>query len=176
MSKETVSRSTASQPQTLTLEEIAAHFEHWRREKKKGERIPDQLWSEAIALVKDYGLSQVTRRLRLSGRDLNRRRGINGLAAQCRQRLREDPFTGAIFVFRNRRATALKLLCYDGQGFWLCQRVAWMKRRGIQVRPTGAQRSQHRRTTPVPRPNWRLPSHVERTDGSTSTADPPHDR
>jgi transposase len=29
---------------------------------------------------------------------------------------------GAIFVFRNRRATALKLLCYDGQGFWLCQK------------------------------------------------------
>jgi len=50
------------------------------------------------------------------------RRGIDGLAALCRQRLREDPFTGAIFVFRNRRSTALKLLCYDGQGFWLCQK------------------------------------------------------
>ena len=80
MSKETVSLSTPSQiqPQTWTLEEVAAHFEHWRREKKKGERIPDQLWSEAIALVKDYGLSQVTRRLRLSGRDLNKRRGMPG--------------------------------------------------------------------------------------------------
>ncbi|MGB5831669.1 MAG: IS66 family insertion sequence element accessory protein TnpB, partial [Thiohalocapsa sp.] len=50
------------------------------------------------------------------------RRGIDGLAALCRQRLREDPFTGAIFVFRNRRSTTLKLLCYDGQGFWLCQK------------------------------------------------------
>ena len=29
---------------------------------------------------------------------------------------------GAIFVFRNRRGTSLKLLCYDGQGFWLCQK------------------------------------------------------
>ena len=29
---------------------------------------------------------------------------------------------GAIFVFRNRRGTALKLLCYDGQGFWLCHK------------------------------------------------------
>ncbi|MBK1724828.1 IS66 family insertion sequence element accessory protein TnpB [Thiocystis violacea] len=59
------------------------------------------------------------------------RRGIDGLAALCRQRLREDPFSGAIFVFGNRRGTALKLLCYDGQGFWLCQkrfsqgRLAW---------------------------------------------------
>jgi transposase len=50
------------------------------------------------------------------------RRGIDGLAALCRQQLREDPFTGAIFVFRNRRGSALKLLCYDGQGFWLCQK------------------------------------------------------
>jgi transposase len=50
------------------------------------------------------------------------RRGIDGLAALCRQRLREDPMAGAIFVFRNRRGTALKLLCYDGQGYWLCQK------------------------------------------------------
>ena len=50
------------------------------------------------------------------------RRGIDALAALCRQRLREDPMAGAIFVFRNRRGTALKLLCYDGQGYWLCQK------------------------------------------------------
>ena len=50
------------------------------------------------------------------------RRGIDGLAALCRQRLSEDPMGGAIFVFRNRRGTSLKLLCYDGQGFWLCQK------------------------------------------------------
>ena len=63
---------------TFTLEEVAAHFEHWRRKKKKGRRIPEQLWSEAIALVEAYGLSQVTRRLCLSGRDLNKRRGLSG--------------------------------------------------------------------------------------------------
>ena len=50
------------------------------------------------------------------------RRGIDGLAALCRQRLGEDPMGGAIFVFRNHRGTSLKLLCYDGQGFWLCQK------------------------------------------------------
>ena len=50
------------------------------------------------------------------------RRGIDGLAALCRQRLREDPMAGAIFVFRNRRGSALKMLCYDGQGYWLCQK------------------------------------------------------
>jgi transposase len=50
------------------------------------------------------------------------RKGIDGLAAVCRLHLREDPFTGALFVFRNRRATAVKILAYDGQGFWLCQK------------------------------------------------------
>jgi len=48
------------------------------------------------------------------------RRGIDGLAAACRQRLADNPMNGALYVFRNRRATALKILCYDGQGFWLC--------------------------------------------------------
>jgi transposase len=42
------------------------------------------------------------------------RRGIDGLAQLCRERLQHDPFLGAVFVFRNRRATALKLLMYDG--------------------------------------------------------------
>ena len=31
------------------------------------------------------------------------RRGIDGLAALCRQHFGEDPMGGAIFVFRNRR-------------------------------------------------------------------------
>lgn len=65
------------------------------------------------------------------------RRGIDGLAALCRQHLGEDPLSGAIFVFRNRRGTALKLLCYDGQGFWLCHkrfsqgRLAWWPRSAL---------------------------------------------
>ena len=62
----------------LTLEEVAEHFDQWRRGKKKGERIPQRLWSEAVGLVDTYGVSQVTRVLRLSGRDLNARRGIMG--------------------------------------------------------------------------------------------------
>jgi transposase len=30
--------------------------------------------------------------------------------------------SGAVFLFINRRRTCLKLLVYDGQGFWLCQK------------------------------------------------------
>ena len=48
--------------------------------------------------------------------------GIDGLANICRAKLSVDPFSGTLFVFRNRRGTAIKVLMYDGQGFWLCQK------------------------------------------------------
>jgi len=50
------------------------------------------------------------------------RKGIDGLARVCREQLNHDPFKGTLFVFRNCRATAVKILVYDGQGFWLCQK------------------------------------------------------
>jgi len=50
------------------------------------------------------------------------RKGIDGLAQLCRAALHADPFSGTVFVFRNRQRTALKLLVYDGRGFWLCHR------------------------------------------------------
>jgi transposase len=50
------------------------------------------------------------------------RKGIDGLARLCQEVLSQDPFGGWVFVFRNRRATALKVLVYDGQGFWLCHK------------------------------------------------------
>jgi transposase len=50
------------------------------------------------------------------------RRGIDGLARLCREVLDSDPFAGWLFVFRNRRATAIKILTYDSQGFWLAHK------------------------------------------------------
>jgi transposase len=50
------------------------------------------------------------------------RKGVDSLAALCREQWQQDPFSGTLFVFRNRQATALKLLVYDGNGFWLCLR------------------------------------------------------
>ena len=47
------------------------------------------------------------------------RKGIDGLAAVCRNQLLQNPMSGAVFVFRNRSKTTLKILFYDGQGFWL---------------------------------------------------------
>lgn len=48
------------------------------------------------------------------------RRGIDGLAKLCRTELESDPFSGTVFVFRNRRRTGIRALVYDGRGFWLC--------------------------------------------------------
>jgi len=50
------------------------------------------------------------------------RKGIDGIARLCRETLDADPFSGTVYVFRNRRHTSVKVLVYDGQGFWLCQK------------------------------------------------------
>ncbi|MBI5594960.1 MAG: IS66 family insertion sequence element accessory protein TnpB [Elusimicrobia bacterium] len=61
-------------------------------------------------------------RILLAVEPVDFRRGIDGLCRVCRQELAADPMSGVVFVFRNRRARALKILVYDGQGFWLCQK------------------------------------------------------
>ncbi len=67
------------------------------------------------------------------------RAGIDGLARVCRQRLQADPFCGGLFVFGNRRRSAIKVLVYDGQGFWLCQkRLSSGRFRFWPSRATGA--------------------------------------
>jgi transposase len=64
------------------------------------------------------------------------RNGIDGLAGLCRHEFQRDPLSGCVFVFRNRRGTSVKILAYDGQGFWLCQkrlskgRFCWWPRSG----------------------------------------------
>lgn len=50
------------------------------------------------------------------------RKGIDSLAQLCRQKLATDPLSGCMFIFRNRSGTTLKVLLYDGQGFWLAQK------------------------------------------------------
>jgi transposase len=47
------------------------------------------------------------------------RRGIDGMVALCRQQLAQEPRSGALFVFINRTRTMVRILAYDGNGFWL---------------------------------------------------------
>lgn len=70
-------------------------------------------------------------RLLLAVRPADFRRGLDGLIALCKQNLEEDPFSGTIFVFTNKKRSSIKILVFDGNGFWLCQkrfssgRLAW---------------------------------------------------
>jgi transposase len=61
-------------------------------------------------------------RILLAVKPVDFRKGIDGLACICRSVLKSDPFSGYVFVFRNRRGTSIKVLVYDGQGYWLCQK------------------------------------------------------
>jgi transposase len=67
---------------------------------------------------------QITPQMRilLAVEPVDFRRGIDGLAAVCRQQLNQEPMSGVVFVFASRKRTALKILVYDAQGFWLCQK------------------------------------------------------
>jgi transposase len=66
------------------------------------------------------------------------RKGIDGLVQLCREKLQADPLAGALFVFSSRRRKSLKLLVYDGQGYWLFQkrlsegRFKWWPQKGDQ--------------------------------------------
>ena len=78
---------------------------------------------------------QITSHMRilLAVRPVDFRKGIDGLCRLCRHELKTDPFSGTLFIFCNRRRTALRVLCYDGYGFWLCHkrlssgRLRWLK-------------------------------------------------
>lgn len=76
------------------------------------------------------------------------RKGIEGLAQLCREKLGSDPFSGCRFIFRSRRATAIKVLAYDGQGFWMAQkrlskgRFVWWPTGKEATRPLQAHQAQ----------------------------------
>jgi transposase len=63
------------------------------------------------------------------------RKGMVGLAMLVQQGLAEDPFSGAVYAFRGRRAGLIKLLWHDGVGLCLRNRGRFP---GGAVAPLGA--------------------------------------
>jgi transposase len=53
---------------------------------------------------------------------INFRNGIDGTAAIARVVLAKEPMQGAFFVFRNKMGHSLRVLYYDGGGYWICTR------------------------------------------------------
>lgn len=58
-------------------------------------------------------------RVLIATRPVDFRKGMDGLAAVVKEHLRADPFCGAIFVFRAKRADRVKLIVWDGTGLCL---------------------------------------------------------
>ena len=75
------------------------------------------------------------------------RRGFDGLSSQVQQQLGQDPFTGALYIFRGRRGDLIKILCWDGQGLCLFSkrlekgRFIWPQARDGSISLTAAQLS-----------------------------------
>lgn len=51
------------------------------------------------------------------------RKGVHGLSGIIRSEFAADPTDGSLFVFVNRRRDRLKILYFDGGGFWLYYRL-----------------------------------------------------
>lgn len=51
------------------------------------------------------------------------RKGFNGLSGIVREEFQSDPTDGSLFIFINRRRDRMKLLHFDGGGFWLYYRL-----------------------------------------------------
>jgi transposase len=51
------------------------------------------------------------------------RKGFNGLSGIVRDEFQSDPTDGSLFMFINRRRDRMKLLYFDGGGFWLYYRL-----------------------------------------------------
>jgi transposase len=66
------------------------------------------------------------------------RKSFRGLCQLAEAALEKDPASGHWFVFINRRGDRLKILGWDGQGFWI-----WYKRleKGIFERPTASSKN-----------------------------------
>lgn len=47
------------------------------------------------------------------------RKGLDGFVALCQNALQQNPRSGTRFVFTNRSRTMVRILTYDGTGFWL---------------------------------------------------------
>ena len=75
------------------------------------------------------------------------RKGAEGLAALVREEMKSDPFTGAVYVFRARRADRVKLIFWDGTGVCLFAKrledgeFRWPKIEDGVIRLTAAQLS-----------------------------------
>jgi hypothetical protein len=73
------------------LEELRGRFDQWRQNRKKGSRVPKELWDSAVRLSKDYSASQLSRVLRLHYSQLKKRIASMSPTRECEEQNAAPP-------------------------------------------------------------------------------------
>src|SRR5438270_855514 len=73
--------------------QLQRQLEQFRSTQPRRTKLPESLWQAAVELARQHGVYPVA-----------------------------HPFSGCVFVFRSRSGTSIRLLSYDGQGYWLAQK------------------------------------------------------
>jgi transposase len=110
--------SKSASPIPGPIEQLQQQLDEFRSSRPHRTKLPETRWQAAVELARQHGVYSVAHPLRL----VDGRKGIDSLVRVCQEKLSEDPITGCVFVFRSRRGTSIRLLSYDGQGYWLAQK------------------------------------------------------
>ena len=65
------------------------------------------------------GIGHATR-IHLAVEATDMRKSFEGLSGLIREKLREDPLSGHLFLFCNKGRNRLKVVFWDGSGLWVC--------------------------------------------------------
>lgn len=66
----------------VSVEEVRRRFEQWRQNRRGKARIPDELWSAAIAVARREGVNRTAAALHLDGGKLKRQMVAAGVSAR----------------------------------------------------------------------------------------------
>lgn len=61
-------------------------------------------------------------RIFLAVNPIDYRSRLEGTLAVCRHQLQQDPLSGHVFVFRNKKMTNIRCVIYDNGGFWFMEK------------------------------------------------------
>ncbi len=96
------------------LGHVQARFDNWRKSRQKRERIPEELWSTAVALTETYSICKVAKRLRLNANSL-KQRVSQSTSASAKDVLKPSSFIEIPFIpARHTAQCQVDILRADG--------------------------------------------------------------